>query len=73
MFKIKITTNEEVGFYCGIFDVENEKLCGYENDINNNKVKTYKTLNGAQKAITKLTELYSNVENYKFEIVQIDE
>ena len=45
MFKIKITTNEEVGFYCGIFDVENEKQVLYYKTTHNDSISHFQQLN----------------------------
>lgn len=68
MYKIKIETKEEIGYYCGIFSVDGNKLCGYENEINHKNVKTYKRKINAEKVLQTLNEMYGNT--YSFEIVE---
>lgn len=70
MFKIKITTKDEVGYYCGVFDRQGQMLCGYENDPNKSNVKVYKTEKGVTKALNHLLDIYGD-GSYQFDIVNI--
>lgn len=68
MFKIKITTKDETGYYCGVFHHEGQMLCGYENDPSKSNVKNYKTEKGAAKALNHLLDIYGD-GYYQFEII----
>lgn len=69
MYKVKVINGTDVGYYCGMFTVDGERLCGYEEDINHENVKVYKLQRTATKAMNDLITLYSGM-SYKFEIVE---
>lgn len=72
MFKIKITEKENIlGYFCGFFIRNEIRQCGYEDDINNAKVKSYKLHRNAVNAINDLTKLYGFNQPYNFEIVEV--
>lgn len=72
MFKIKIVEKENIlGYFCGFFNRQEGKQCGYEDDINNTKVKSYKLRRNAENAINDLKNLYGTNSPYNFEIVEV--
>lgn len=70
MFIINIKEKEKfVGYYCGIFDVKGERLCGYEDNIEDKHIKEYKKRNNAEKVISQLREMYGDVYDFGIEEV----
>ena len=72
MFKIKVNSDGEVGYFCGMFTIKGEKLCGYEDNINHEKVKEYKRKQNAEKTIKELNDNYKSNDTISFEIVEIE-
>lgn len=69
MYSIKVINGDEIGYYCGLFNIDGGKICGYEDDINDPKVKKYVKKVNAEKAVEKLLDIYKDIDIYKFEII----
>lgn len=71
MYHIKINDESKqiLGYYCGIFNRQGTNMCGYEDNVDNPKVKHYKLRRNAERTVETLFLMYGNT-SYTFEIIQ---